>query len=97
MGIITFAYTDWQINILMFQNKIKAFYLRADTKILASQMSLKFLYYVSQNPNPCVLAIDVFIYINEETKFSWFPSFKLTGKCISKIQNEEASTIMVIL
>ena len=76
MGTITFAYTDWQLNILMFQNKIKAFYLRADTKILASQMSLKFLYYVSQNPNPCVLAIDVFIYINEETKFSWFPSFK---------------------
>ena len=86
--------TEWMLNPRIF-NAIIHIWGNVDIDLFASRTNCQINRYVSWKPDPYAMFIDAFTIMWTNEYFYAFPPFSLLGSCLQKIQEDEATGILV--
>ncbi|KAJ8048040.1 hypothetical protein HOLleu_00199 [Holothuria leucospilota] len=77
-------------------SKICEEYGTPDIDLFASRLNAQLKRYVSWKPDPGSEAVDAFVVDWHPYYFYAFPPFSLVGKCLRKIEHDEAEGILIV-
>ena len=89
--------TEWRLAPLVFHKIVTLFKVTPEIDLFASALNHQVPKYISWNPDQEAFAIDAFSILWANMKFYAFPPFSLIGASTSKIKQEGASGVMIIL
>ena len=89
--------TEWTLPPFVFHKIVNLFIFTPEIDLLASVLNHQVPKYISWNPDQEAFAIDAFSILWANMKFYAFPPFSLIGASTSKIKQEGASGVMIIL
>jgi hypothetical protein len=87
--------TEWSLDSEVFDN-IFALWGPFDIDLFASRLHYKFAKYVSWKPDPGAIFINAMLMNWEQQYFYAFPPFRLIASCLQKIEQEEASGVLLV-
>ena len=88
--------TEWQLNPSMYQYIVQFFAFQPDIDLFASRLNYQIQPYISWNPDPGAFAIDAFTFDWTNRRFYAFPPFSLLGRVLQKIEQDQATGILIV-
>ena len=86
--------TEWKFHEKLFQKIIDKFG-KPDINLFASRISRELKRYVSWNPEPETMAVNVFSLTWNNNYFYMFPYFSLAGRTLSKVNRGNTEAVIV--
>ena len=87
--------TEWKLNEKLFA-KICNTFGTPEIDLFASRLNAQLDRYCSWKPDPGAIAVDALAESWSDQYFYAFPPFNLIGKCLQKIELEQAEGLMVV-
>ena len=86
---------EWMLNKRIF-TQLCSFFGTPVIDLFASKLNAQLRRYISWKPDPCAEAVDAFSITWHNTYFYAFPPFSLIGKCLRKIESDEADGLIIV-
>ena len=87
--------TEWKLNKTIYRKVVECFY-EQDIDLFASRLNFQMKSYVSWQPDPEAKAVNAFTMDWSKFKFYAFPSFALVGRVLQKIEQDQATGILIV-
>ncbi len=87
--------TEWSLNLEVYE-KITSIFGAPEIDLFASRLNKKCARYVSWKRDPEAEYVDAFSRSWQDSYSYLFPPFSLIGRCLQKIQQDQATALMVL-
>ena len=88
--------TEWTLDRGIFHEAIKKIHVEPQIDLFASRLNCQFRPFVGYQPDPDAMAINAFSISWKPYVFYAFPPFSIIPKVLQKIQEEEATGLLVV-